>query len=160
MQSGLPPRYLEIELTESVLMRDAETAMRQIAALRELGVRVSLDDFGTGFSSLGYLSRFTLDKLKIDQCFVRDIVTDKRSAAIARATIALAHGLGITVIAEGVETDDQLDYLRSANCDEIQGFIISRPCSPEALTALLMNQKTLATLLNRYGVWKPGDAEA
>ena len=156
-QTGLPANHLEIELTESVLMRDAETAMRQIDALRKLGVGVSLDDFGTGYSSLGYLSRFTLDKLKIDQCFVRNITMDTRSAAIARATIALAHGLGITVIGEGVETDDQLDYLRSAGCDEIQGFLVGRPAPPAQLMELQMNQKKLAGLLSRFSA-KDSDA--
>jgi diguanylate cyclase (GGDEF)-like protein/PAS domain S-box-containing protein len=128
--SGLQPCYLEIELTESVLMQDTEMALQQIAALRELGVRVSLDDFGTGYSSLGYLSRFTLDKLKIDQCFIRNITSDTRSAAIARATIALAHGLGINVIAEGVENSEQLEYLRAAGCEEVQGYFFGRPVSP------------------------------
>ncbi|MFC7518803.1 EAL domain-containing protein [Herbaspirillum sp. GCM10030257] len=143
-QSGLQPRYLEIELTESVLMRDTEIALRQIAALRELGVRVSLDDFGTGYSSLGYLSRFALDKLKIDQCFIRDIIADTRSAAIARATIALAHGLGIRVIAEGVENAEQLEYLRAAGCDEVQGFLIGRPAPPSQLAELQMSWQAIS----------------
>jgi diguanylate cyclase (GGDEF)-like protein/PAS domain S-box-containing protein len=144
-QSGLQSRFLEVELTESVLMRDTEMALQQIAALRKIGVRVSLDDFGTGYSSLGYLSRFTLDKLKIDRCFVRDITVDARSAAIARATIALAHGLGITVIAEGVENREQLEYLRTAGCDEVQGFLIGCPTSPGKLFELQLSwQSTLS----------------
>lgn len=136
-QSGLTPQCLEIELTESVLMRETDVALQQIAELRRMGLKVSLDDFGTGYSSLGYLSRFSLDKLKIDQCFVRNITTDPKSAAIAHATIALAHGLGITVIAEGVETEEQLAYLREAGCDEIQGFLISPPVPASELAALL-----------------------
>jgi len=135
--TGLSPQYLEIELTESVLMRETEMALRQIAELRRLGLKVSLDDFGTGYSSLSYLSRFSLDKLKIDQCFVRNITTDSKSAAIAHATIAPAHGLGIIVIAEGVETEDQLEYLREAGCDEIQGFLVSPPVPARELAALL-----------------------
>jgi diguanylate cyclase (GGDEF)-like protein/PAS domain S-box-containing protein len=144
-QSGLQPHYLEVELTESVLMRDTEMALQQIAALRELGVRVSLDDFGTGYSSLGYLSRFALDKLKIDQCFVRDIIADARSATIARVTIALAHGLGITVIAEGVENTEQLEYLRAAGCNEVQGFLIGRPAPPCQLAELQQNWRAISS---------------
>jgi diguanylate cyclase (GGDEF)-like protein/PAS domain S-box-containing protein len=136
-ETGLPPHCLEIELTESVLMREAETAMKQIAELRAMGIAISLDDFGTGYSSLSYLSRFALDKLKIDQSFVRNLISDSKSAAIAQATIALAHGLGMIVIAEGVETPEQLDYLRTAGCDEIQGFLISRPVTPDRLAELL-----------------------
>jgi diguanylate cyclase (GGDEF)-like protein/PAS domain S-box-containing protein len=125
--SGLPPQYLEIELTESVMMEDSDSAQVQMAELAELGVSVSLDDFGTGYSSLGYLSRFSLDKLKIDQSFIRNITRDKRSAAIAQATIALARGLSMRVVAEGVEESGQLDYLRQIGCDEVQGFYFSRP---------------------------------
>lgn len=135
--SGLPPDCLEIELTESVLMTGTDMAMQQITELRDMGVKVSLDDFGTGYSSLAYLSRFPLDKLKIDQCFVRDIITDTRSGAIVDATIALAHGLGLVVIAEGVETAEQVNYLRDIGCDEIQGFLISRPVSHADFAALL-----------------------
>jgi len=151
-KTGLSPHCLEIELTESVLMRDTESAIRQVAALRKLGVRVSLDDFGTGYSSLGYLSRFTLDKLKIDQCFVRNITSDPRSAAIASATIALAHGLGIAVIAEGVETDEQLEYLHTAGCARIQGYIVGKPMPAEAMANLQLNQQELKQLLARYSV--------
>jgi diguanylate cyclase (GGDEF)-like protein/PAS domain S-box-containing protein len=132
-ETGLAPQYLEIELTESVLMRETEMAIRQITEFRQMGLRVSLDDFGTGYSSLGYLSRFPLDKLKIDQCFVRNITSDAKSAAIAQATIALARGLGITVIAEGVENEAQLAYLDSAGCDGIQGFFIAKPLPPNEL---------------------------
>lgn len=135
--SDLPPECLEIELTESVLMTGTDMAMQQITELRNMGVKVSLDDFGTGYSSLAYLSRFPLDKLKIDQCFVRDIITDTRSGAIVDATIALAHGLGLVVIAEGVETAEQMNYLRDIGCDEIQGFLISRPVSHADFAALL-----------------------
>ncbi|NHZ37115.1 bifunctional diguanylate cyclase/phosphodiesterase [Massilia rubra] len=135
--SGMQARYLAIELTESVLMQEAELAMAQIAELRGMGVAVALDDFGTGYSSLSYLSRFALDKLKIDQSFVRNITEDAKSAAIAKATIALAHGLGITVVAEGVETRAQLDYLDGAGCDEVQGYFFSRPVAADEFVALL-----------------------
>ncbi|MCU6433364.1 EAL domain-containing protein [Undibacterium sp. Jales W-56] len=137
IETGLEPQYLEVELTESVMMRDTESSLRQITQLREIGVSVSLDDFGTGYSSLGYLSRFTIDKLKIDQSFVRNITTDSRSAAIVNASIALAQSLGIKVIVEGVETNDQLDYLHKIGCQEIQGYLFSRPVGPDELSMLL-----------------------
>lgn len=135
--SALAPRWLAVELTESVLMKEASIAMRQIAELRAMGVIVALDDFGTGFSSLSYLSRFALDKIKIDQALVRHITTDPKSAAIASATIGLAHGLGLSVVAEGVETADQLGFLRAAHCDEIQGYWYGRPMPAEQLARLL-----------------------
>ncbi|MES2019528.1 MAG: EAL domain-containing protein [Pseudomonadota bacterium] len=135
--SGLAPQWLSIELTESVLMKEAGGAMRQIAELRAMGISVALDDFGTGYSALSYLSTFALDKIKLDQSLVRNITTDSKSAAIASATIALAHGLGLTVVAEGVETREQLEFLRGAHCDEIQGFLFSRPVPGLELAALL-----------------------
>ncbi len=141
--SGLEPAYLEVELTESTMLHDTEHTLMQIDALRELGVQVSLDDFGTGFSSLGYLSRFTLDKLKIDQSFVRQLATDRKSAAIIQATVALAHGLGMRILAEGVETVDQLDYLRSAGCDEVQGFYFSRAIPVAHMTRMLAQPQRL-----------------
>jgi diguanylate cyclase (GGDEF)-like protein/PAS domain S-box-containing protein len=142
-ESGLAPHYLEIELTESVMMHDSATIQSQLAALHTMGVSVSLDDFGTGYSSLGYLSRFTLDKLKIDQSFVRNITTEPRSAAIAQATIALAHGLDLMVVAEGVETLGQLHFLRGIGCDEIQGFLFSQALPPDAFAALLREERML-----------------
>jgi len=147
--TGLAPQYLEVELTESVMMDKTESSMLQIAELRRIGVSISLDDFGTGFSSLGYLSRFTIDKLKIDQGFIRNITTDPRSAAITNASIALAHSLNISVIAEGVETEDQSDYLRKAGCDQIQGYLLSRPLPPEELAVLVGKNKKTAALTRR-----------
>ena len=136
-ESGLDPRWLEVELTESVMMGDSASARSQLAELRALGVSLSLDDFGTGYCSLGYLSRFSLDKLKIDQGFVRDIITDPRSAAIARATIALANGLSLGLVAEGGETGAQRDFLGDAGCAIHQGYLYSRPLPVEAMAALL-----------------------
>jgi diguanylate cyclase (GGDEF)-like protein/PAS domain S-box-containing protein len=130
-RSGMTPQCLAIELTESVLMKEADSAMSQIAELRAMGVAVALDDFGTGYSSLGYLSRFALDKIKLDQSLVRNITRDDKSDAIARASIGLAHGLGLSVVAEGVERPEQLDFLRTAQCDEIQGYLFSRPLPPQ-----------------------------
>ncbi len=144
--SGLAPRWLEVELTETVMMNDSEYTQMQLNELAALGVSISLDDFGTGYSSLGYLSRFRLDKLKIDQTFVRNITTEPRSAAIARATTALAHGLNLVVVAEGVETEGQLAFLRDMGCDKIQGYLFSRPLPADGLEALLREQRTLAPL--------------
>jgi diguanylate cyclase (GGDEF)-like protein len=135
-EHDLDASCLEVELTESVIMGDASAAHAQLAALRAIGVTVSLDDFGTGYASLGYLSRLTLDKLKIDQSFVRDIATP-RSAAIAQATVALAQGLSLAVVAEGVETPEQRDYLRGIGCDIQQGYLYSKPLPAEAIAALL-----------------------
>ena len=145
-ESGLEARYLEVELTESVMMHDSETTAAQLSALTEMGVSISLDDFGTGYSSLGYLSRFMLDKLKIDQTFVRNITTEPRSAAIAQATIALAHGLSLVVIAEGVETEGQLAFLRAIGCDEVQGYLFSRPVAPADMASLMSGQTQLLRL--------------
>lgn len=142
-ETGLDPRYLEVELTESVLISETELTLKQIALLRQMGVSISLDDFGTGYSSLGYLSRFTLDRLKIDQGFISNITTEPRSAAIAKAAIALAQSLGMTVIAEGVETEGQLGALRRLGCDEIQGFLFSRPVPPDELAILLGKDNSL-----------------
>ncbi|MFP5392783.1 MAG: putative bifunctional diguanylate cyclase/phosphodiesterase [Gammaproteobacteria bacterium] len=141
--TGLSPEYLEIELTESVMMGDSELTSAQLNILTRMGVSVSLDDFGTGYSSLGYLSSFVLDKLKIDQAFVRNITSEPRSAAIARATVALAHGLSLAVTAEGVETDGQLEYLRSIGCNEVQGYLLSRPVPAEAMAKLLAAEQIL-----------------
>jgi diguanylate cyclase (GGDEF)-like protein/PAS domain S-box-containing protein len=143
-ETGLHASALEVELTESVMMRDSEATELQLAELTAMGVSVSLDDFGTGYSSLGYLSRFKLDKLKIDQTFVRNITTEPRSAAIAQATVALAHGLSLTVVAEGVETEGQLQFLQGIGCDVVQGYLFSRPVAADDMAALLRQDRVLA----------------
>ncbi|MDB5905973.1 MAG: hypothetical protein JWP34_87 [Massilia sp.] len=147
--SGLEARYLEVELTESAMMRDPESTARQLAELSALGVSISLDDFGTGYSSLAYLTRFVLDKLKIDQAFVRDITTDRRSAVIAQATIALAHGLSLNVVAEGVETEEQLAFLASIGCNGVQGYLCSRPVPAAAMAQLLESGRSLLPAARR-----------
>ncbi|MBZ0104441.1 MAG: PAS domain S-box protein [Sulfuricella denitrificans] len=136
-ESGLPPQYLELEITESVAMQHAESTEQTLSALRDMGVRLSIDDFGTGYSSLSYLKRFPINKLKLDQSFVRDIISDPDDAAISMAIIALAHGLKLDVIAEGVETESQLDFLRTHGCDAIQGYYFSRPVPAEQMEQLL-----------------------
>ncbi|MFA6015156.1 MAG: EAL domain-containing protein [Gallionellaceae bacterium] len=126
-QSGLPAEFLELELTESILLQDVDVAIKTLRILKEMGVKLSIDDFGTGYSSLSYLKRLAVNKLKIDQSFVRDLVEDSDSAAIVKAIIQLGHTLQLTVIAEGVETDAQLAFLRNNACDEVQGYLYSRP---------------------------------
>jgi len=126
-RSGLPARLLELELTESILVQDVDVAIKTLSSLKEMGVKLSIDDFGTGYSSLSYLKRLAVDKLKIDQSFVRDLAVDTDSAAIVKAIIQLGHTLQLTVIAEGVENDDQLAFLRNYGCDEVQGYLFSRP---------------------------------
>jgi diguanylate cyclase (GGDEF)-like protein len=125
--TGLSPECLEIEITESVVMQNAAEAILTLEKLSDMGVHVSIDDFGTGYSSLSYLKRFPIDKLKIDRSFIRDISSDMDDAAIVRATIGLAHNLRLRVVAEGVETLDQLQFLKTLGCDEYQGYLKSRP---------------------------------
>lgn len=126
-QSGADPSLLKLELTESVVLGDVEAIIAKMEQIRKLGVTFSLDDFGTGFSSLAYLKRLPLDQLKIDKSFVRDITVDPNDAAIVRAIIAMSHSLGIRVIAEGVETEAQRDFLRSSGCTHFQGYLFGKP---------------------------------
>ena len=130
-ETGLNPECLELEITEGIMMGDTKAAMEFLLRMRMLGVQMSIDDFGTGFSSLSYLKNLPVNKLKIDQSFVRDIGTDESDAAIIRSIISLGHRLEMKVIAEGVETLEQLDFLRLRGCDEIQGFYFSRPLAAD-----------------------------
>jgi diguanylate cyclase len=123
----LAPARLELEITEGVLIKDSEQALQTLHQLKALGVRISMDDFGTGYSSLSYLQRFPFDKIKIDQSFIHALESDPDSAAIVRAVIGLGRSLKMPVIAEGVETEEQLDLLRREHCEEIQGYLIGRP---------------------------------
>lgn len=139
-ETGLPPQSLEIEITERTAMRDVALSVETLRALRGLGVRISLDDFGTGYSSLSYLKTLPVDTVKLDQSFVRDVATDPGDAAIATAVIAMAHSLDLRVVAEGVETHDQLDFLRRQGCDAMQGHLFSGPMPAERLEAVLSRQ--------------------
>jgi diguanylate cyclase (GGDEF)-like protein/PAS domain S-box-containing protein len=134
---GVEPGLLELELTESALMSNAERTIGVLAGLKQLGIKIAIDDFGTGYSSLAYLKRFPIDKLKIDIAFVRDIITNPDDAAIAQAIINMAHSLHMLVIAEGVETRAQMAYLRRHRCDEMQGFHFSRALQPGAVAELV-----------------------
>jgi diguanylate cyclase (GGDEF)-like protein len=135
--TGWDAQWLELELTESVIMENAEETIRVLNQLKTMGVTLSVDDFGTGYSSMAYLKRFPLDVVKIDQSFVRDIATDANDATIVRAIIALARGLNLTSIAEGVETEQQLNFLREHGCDQIQGYFVNRPAPAEQMESLL-----------------------
>lgn len=141
--SGLPANQLELELTESSLMDDPDLAIKILGEARERGMLIALDDFGTGYSSLSYLRRFPLDTLKIDQTFVKDLGKSEEDGAIVRAIITMAHQLGMTVTAEGIETASHLDFLIRERCDYVQGYYISRPITAEAMTELLLKQKAL-----------------
>jgi diguanylate cyclase (GGDEF)-like protein len=139
-KTEIPPQLLELEITESTLMKYEETIFFTIDQLKEMGVHFALDDFGTGYSSLGYLKKFRIDTLKIDQSFVRGIGTETDDSAIATAIITLAHSLKMNVVAEGVETEQQYQYLKEQKCNEIQGFYKCRPMDASNIEVLLSNQ--------------------
>lgn len=141
--AGLDAKYLELEVTESVVMQEVEHVMAMLHGIKQLGVKLSLDDFGTGYSSLSYLKRFAFNKLKVDQSFVRDISSDANDAAIVLAIIGLGKTLGMSVLAEGVETDLQLEFLRRAQTDSIQGYLYSKPLPSDAFRLLMMENRKL-----------------
>jgi EAL domain-containing protein (putative c-di-GMP-specific phosphodiesterase class I) len=143
LNSGLSPHNLTLELTESLLL-DVEAVTITLGRLRGLGVKISIDDFGTGFSSLGYLKHFPLDSLKIDQLFIRNLAEDSDDSAIADAIITLAHSLKLQVVAEGVETEQQLICLRQANCDTAQGFLFAEPVPADGFEKLLLEMENEA----------------
>ncbi len=142
--TGLEPRYLELEVTESAIMHNPVDVISTLKALKAMGVKLSIDDFGTGYSSLSHLKRFPVDRLKIDQSFVRDIPSDTDNSAIAQAVINLGHSMKLRVVAEGVETAEQLAFLRANQCDEKQGYLFSKPLPAEEFAALLREGRRLA----------------
>jgi EAL domain-containing protein (putative c-di-GMP-specific phosphodiesterase class I) len=143
--TGADPALMELEITESVVMQNIEEASKLLEALRELGVRLSIDDFGTGYSSLSYLKRLPVDILKVDRVFVKDLPHNRDDLAITRAVIAMAHGLAMKVVAEGVEERQQFDFLRDEGCDEFQGFF----CRPA------MESHELELLIRQHGLLIP-----
>ncbi|HEY6599687.1 MAG TPA: EAL domain-containing protein, partial [Pseudomonadales bacterium] len=138
--SGLPPERLKIELTENAIKRDMEVIVPKLRALRKAGIRIAIDDFGTGYSSLAYLQHFPVNTLKIDRSFVGDIRADLGDASIINAIVAMARGLKLDIIAEGVETRTQLQYLKSQGCSEVQGYMFSRPLPAPEFVALLSRE--------------------
>ena len=146
-ETNLDPRWLELELTESSVMKDPEQAIEKLHEFKLMGIRVAIDDFGTGYSSLNYLKRFPIDTLKIDRSFVSDICKDPHDTAIVRAIITLGHALDLSVVAEGVETQEQLQYLSSLDCDVVQGFLFSKSLTASAFEELLVEHSKVVPLV-------------
>jgi diguanylate cyclase (GGDEF)-like protein len=140
-KTGLPPQSLHLEITESTLMKNTEMSFVNLYELSHLGLSMIIDDFGTGYSSLSYLKRFPIHAIKIDRSFVKDINTSADDAAIASAIISMAHTMNIKVVAEGVETEEQLTFLQERGCDEIQGYLFSRPLPADEITTYLVKEK-------------------
>jgi EAL domain-containing protein (putative c-di-GMP-specific phosphodiesterase class I) len=144
-RTGVSAQHLELEITESMVMRDPERAMQVMQSLKKMGLRLSIDDFGTGHSSLGYLKRFPIDRLKIDRTFVRDLPHNADDVAITRAVIAMAHSLRMSVVAEGVEDAKQFELLRSESCDEFQGFYCRPPLNETDVLRFLADERARGT---------------
>ena len=147
IKTGLPPKYLELELTESVLVSNADLTCSVLNEFLEMGVRLAIDDFGTGYSNLSYLKRFRANRLKIDRSFIRDLKVDSDDAAIIAAIIGMAKALHITVVAEGVETMEQRSFLQNHDCNEIQGFLYSEPLSADDMTEFLNTRSEWPTVI-------------
>ena len=141
-RTGLDPAWLELELTESILIQDVNHALEIVNQLRAIGVKLSIDDFGTGYSSLAYLKRFAVHKLKIDQSFIRNLTVDPDDAAIVHSVIQLGHSMKMRTIAEGVETEEQADFLIKEQCDEVQGYLYSHPLSPQEILQFMRKAST------------------
>lgn len=142
-ESGLDPRRLELELTESVVMRDLEQSIERIGQLHALGIQISIDDFGTGFSSLSYLSRMPIDAVKIDRSFIRDLDSNPQSVSMVRSVIEMAHAISLRVVTEGIEKETQAEVLRRLSCDEVQGYLYGGPDSPEAARGRIMEDAVI-----------------
>jgi EAL domain-containing protein (putative c-di-GMP-specific phosphodiesterase class I) len=155
--SGLAPQYLDLEITESVIITHPEKAVATLSKLKERGISITVDDFGTGYSSLSYLTRLPIHAVKIDQRFVRGLVHNSSDMAITQAIIALSHSLGLRVIAEGVETPAQFDFLKAHGCDAAQGFLIALPLEERELRSWWKAREQKAVgALPRRDAWEPG----
>jgi EAL domain-containing protein (putative c-di-GMP-specific phosphodiesterase class I) len=139
-KTGLDPQWLELEITETSLVHDTHNFIKTLHDLKQLGIKLAIDDFGTGYSSMAYLKDFPVDRLKIDKVFVANLETDETSVAILKAIIALGHSLGLKVVAEGVETKYQRALLHAIGCDELQGYLFSRPLAADKLLELLAKE--------------------
>jgi EAL domain-containing protein (putative c-di-GMP-specific phosphodiesterase class I) len=139
-KSGMASELLELEITESMVMQNVEHTMQVLTAIKSLGITLAIDDFGTGYSSMSLIKKFPIDVLKIDRSFVREITSDGEDKAIADAIIALGRALDLTIVAEGVETVEQEAFLRAHNCDEIQGYLISKPVPPDQFAAFMADR--------------------
>jgi EAL domain-containing protein (putative c-di-GMP-specific phosphodiesterase class I) len=153
LRSDMPREamFLELEITESVVMRHGDVPVETLRALHAMGVRLTIDDFGTGYSSLAYLKRFPIQTLKIDRSFIKDLTVDADDDAIVSAVIALARGLGLNVVAEGVETPEQLRFLRSKRCYSVQGYLFSKPLPVDEITGMLQTGKPLTPTVRNKG---------
>jgi diguanylate cyclase (GGDEF)-like protein/PAS domain S-box-containing protein len=147
-ETNLDPKWLELELTESSIMKDPDQAIEKLHELKLMGIKVAIDDFGTGYSSLNYLKRFPIDTLKIDKSFISDVCKDPHDTAIVRAIVTLGHALDLTVVAEGVETREQLEYLNELECDVVQGFLFSKSLSADDFEDLLLEQHRVTSSSN------------
>src|SRR4029077_12753453 len=134
---GMPPHLLQLEITESMVMQNVDRAIKLLDAIQSRGVRLAIDDFGTGYSSMSMMKQFPIDTIKIDRSFVRDLNANAEDRAIATAIISMGKALGLTVVAEGVETDEQDEFLRRSHCDELQGFLFRKPVPAPDIPTLL-----------------------
>jgi EAL domain-containing protein (putative c-di-GMP-specific phosphodiesterase class I) len=140
-ETGIDPRNLDIEITESTAMTDIERTAPVLKKMAEMGIRISIDDFGTGYSSLNHLKKLPIKKIKIDRSFIKDIATDADDRAIIGAVTSMAHKMGIRAVAEGVETEEQLEFVREAGCDEAQGYLFSRPLTARQFEEFIFSEK-------------------
>src|SRR5713226_6398710 len=149
--SGMPAVLLQLEVTESMVMRNVSRAVKVLDAIQRRGIRLAIDDFGTGYSSMSLMKQFPIDTIKIDRSFVRDLDNNAQDRAITTAIISMGKALGLTIVAEGVETEGQSDFLKSGSCDELQGYLFSRPVSPAEIFALVAPTVDSPTLQPRTG---------